>query len=187
LEVKDKPKANVNLSIDSHILKIIRAEAQEKGISLNSRINAIMSKYVNFYKRAEEVDDTCIIPKKYFQFAIDNIDEKDNRAQVAEMHRIWIPALFNELNIPFTLDNFIKYAVKQVGVNSRTIDSMTNYTDDEGNIILAFTHRFGLKWSKALSAGVATVIEELLHYKTECSNFSASFTIKIMKRGSKFS
>ena len=82
------------------------------------------------------------------------------------MHCIWIPALFNELNIPFSLDNFIKYAAKQVGVNSRVIDNMTNYTDDEGNIILAFTHRFGIKWSKALSAGVATVIEELLNYRT---------------------
>ena len=158
-------------------------EALQKGISLNSKINGILAKYTQFYKRAEEVDDTCIIPKKYFQFAMDNNDEEKNVDQVTEMHRNWIPALFNDLNIPFTLDNFVKYTVKQVGLNSRTIDNITYRTDNDGNYILAFAHRFGIRWSKALSSGIATVIEELLDHRTECSSYPASFVIKIMKRG----
>jgi hypothetical protein len=181
-ESKNPKKATVNLFVDSAILKTIREEAAGKGISLNSRINGILAKYVEFYKRAEQVDDTCIIPKKYFQFAIDNIDEEKNIAQVTEMHRLWIPAMFNDLNIPFTLDNFVKYAVKQIGINSRTIDNITYRTDDDGNYVLAFTHRFGIRWSKALSSGVAAIIEELLRYRTECSIYPGSFVIRVMKR-----
>lgn len=180
---EDKTKKTVNLFIDSSILNTIREEATEKGVSLNSRINGILAKYVEFYKRSEEVDDTCIIPKKYFQFAIDNIDEEKNITQVTEMQRLWMPAMFNDLNIPFTLDNFVKYAIKQIGINSRTIDNIAYYTDDDGNYVLAFTHRFGMRWSKALSSGVATVIEELLSYRTECSIYPGSFVIKIFKRG----
>jgi hypothetical protein len=181
-EPKASKKTTVNLFLESSILAEIREEAKQKGVSLNSRINSILTKYVQFYKRAEEVDDTCIIPKKYFQFVIDNIEEEKNIAQISEMHRLWIPALFNDLNVSFTLENFIKYAFRQVGINSRTIDNVTYHLDEDGNHILAFTHRFGLKWSRAASFAVATVIEELLQYRTERSIYPGSFVIKVLER-----
>jgi hypothetical protein len=181
-ERKQSRKTTVNLFLESDILDEIRKEAKQRGISLNSRINSILTKYVQFYKRAEEVDDTYVIPKKYFQFAIDNINEEDNISQVTEMHRLWVPAFLNDLNIPFTLENFVKYAAMQVGINSRTIDNVTYHRDEEGNHILAFTHRFGLKWSRVLSSGLVTFIEELLHYRTEHSIYHGSFVIKVLER-----
>jgi hypothetical protein len=186
LSAENEPKASkrttVNLFLESHILAEIREEAKQKGISLNSIINGILAKYIEFYKRAEEVDDTCVIPKKYFQFVIDNINEENNIAQVAEMHRLWVPAFLNDLNMPFTLENFVKYAARQIGINSRTIDNITYHWDEEGNHILAFTHRFGLKWSRVLSSALAIFIEELFHYRTECSIYPGSFVIKIIER-----
>lgn len=182
LQAKEK-KTTVNLAVDSTIIESLRRDAKARGMSLNARINTILLKYIEFYKRAEEVDDTCVIPKKYFQFITDKIDEKENTTEVTEMHRLWIPALFNDLNLPFTLDNFIKYAVKQIGVNARTIDNSTYQLDEEGNHLLSFTHRFGIKWSRVASSAVATVIEEFFHYRTQCYVYLGNFVIKIFKRG----
>lgn len=65
-ERKQSRKTTVNLFLESDILDEIRKEAKQRGISLNSRINSILTKYINFYKRAEEIDDTCVIPKSIF-------------------------------------------------------------------------------------------------------------------------
>jgi hypothetical protein len=181
---KSRPKkTTVNLFVETRILEEIREEADQKGVSLNARINSILTKYINFYKRAEEVDDTCVVPKKYFQFAIDNINEEDNIKMVADMHRIWVPAFLHDINVPLTIENFVEYAARQVGINSRTIDNVTYHLDKEGNRILAFTHRFGLKWSRVLSRSLAIFIEELFCYRTEVSVYSGSFVIKILERG----
>lgn len=107
-------KTTVNLFVESNILEAIRKEAQQKGISLNSRINSILTKYIQLYKRGEEIDDICIVPKKYFQFIVDYVDVDLNATKVADVLLVWIPVLFNDLNIPFTLENFIKYAIEQV-------------------------------------------------------------------------
>jgi hypothetical protein len=173
-------KATVNLFIDSYILEELRRDAKERETSLNSRINSILRRYLEFYKRAEEVDDTCIIPKKYLQFAIDNISEEDNIKQVAEMHRIWVPAFLHDLNVPLTIENFVEYAARRVGINSRTIDNVTFHLDVDRNRILVFTHRFGLKWSRVLSSSLAIFIEEIFHYRTERSVYPGSFVIKIL-------
>jgi hypothetical protein len=182
-DYKSRPKkTTVNLFIETRILEEIREEAEQKGVSLNARINSILTKYINFYKRAEEVDDTCVMPKKYFQFAIDNINEEDNIKMVADMHRIWVPAFLHDINVPLTVENFVEYAARQVGINSRTIDNVTYHLDKEENRILAFTHRFGLKWSRVLSRGLAIFIEELFNYRTEVSVYTGSFVIKVLER-----
>jgi hypothetical protein len=174
-------KRTVNLFIDDSTLKILRNEAKARGTSLNSRINAILTKYVQFYKRAEEVDDTCVIPKKYFQFVVDNITEEDNIKQVAEMHRIWVPAFLHDLNVPLTIENFIEYAARQVGINSRTIDNITYHPDsDTRNLILVFTHRFGLKWSRVLSSGLSIFIEDIFRCRTKLSVYPGSFVIRVL-------
>jgi hypothetical protein len=181
-ERKLSRKTTVNLFLESDILDEIRKEAKQRGISLNSRINSILTKYINFYKRAEEIDDTCVIPKKYFQFTIDNIHEEDNIKQVADMHRIWVPAFLHDINVPLTIENFVEYAARQVGINSRTIDNVTYHLDKEENRVLAFTHRFGLKWSRVLSRSLAIFIEELFNFRTEVSVYSGSFVIKVLER-----
>jgi hypothetical protein len=175
-------KSTVNLFIDSNLLETLRKDALKKGISLNSIINGILAKYVQFYKRAEEQDDTCVIPKKYFQFVVDYIDVEDNAAKVAEVLLVWIPALFNDLNIPFTLENFIKYAMEQIGVGGRTVDNLTYHVDEHGNHCLAHSHKFGIRWSKTLSKAIATVIEELLKYRTECAVYPGSFVVKVLEK-----
>jgi hypothetical protein len=179
-ESRQTKKKTVNLFIDSYILDELRGEAKDRETSLNSRINSILKKYLEFYKRAEEVDDTCIIPKKYFQFAIDNLGEEDNIKQVAEMHRIWVPSFLHDLNVPLTIENFVEYAARQVGISSRTIDNVTYHVDEDRNRVVVFTHRFGLKWSRVLSSALAIFFEELFHYQTEQSVYPGSFVIKIL-------
>ena len=75
----------------------------------------------------------------------------------------WIPDLFNDRNIEFTLDNFIKYVCDGFGLNSRIVEKFTSYTDEYGNRCLAHSHQFGIKWSKVLSQSpVPGGITELL-------------------------
>ncbi len=112
----EQPKiATVNLFIDTNIIQEIRKEARQMETSLNFRINVILKKYFDFYKRAEEVADTCIITKKYFQFVVDSIDEKQHIIELTKTFRVWTPALFNDLNVQFTLDNFMKYICETYG------------------------------------------------------------------------
>ena len=179
-------KKTVNLFIDSDIIKEIREEANQKAISLNSRINGILAKHIQFYKPAEEVHQTCIVPKKYFQFMVDYLDEESNIAELTEILRIWIPVSFNDRNIPFTLDNFIKYVCEENALNSRTIDSFNSYTDECGDRILVYNHQFGIKWSKVLSQSLCTVITELLKCRTVAMVYPGSFVVKVINPDSRF-
>lgn len=68
-------KITINLSFGSEILGIIREEAKQKNVSLNQKINSILTDYVYFYKRAEEFESVTF-PKDYFELVLDIIDER---------------------------------------------------------------------------------------------------------------
>ncbi len=61
-------KATVNLFIDQNVLTNLKEEANSKGISLNSKINTILNKYVNFYRRTEETEHLIVAPRQWAVF-----------------------------------------------------------------------------------------------------------------------
>jgi hypothetical protein len=71
---KNGKKSNITLAIDSEIQNILKNIAEGEGLSINSKINSILWKYVSFYKYVEQ-DGSLIIPSRSVDFFIENIDE----------------------------------------------------------------------------------------------------------------
>jgi hypothetical protein len=71
---KSNTKSNITLSIDTKILNMLKNTAEGEGLSVNSKINSILWKYITFYKYVEQ-DSSLIIPSRSVSFFIENIDE----------------------------------------------------------------------------------------------------------------
>jgi hypothetical protein len=181
LQGKDR-KTTVNLAIDSTIIEHLKRDAKAKGMSLNSRINGILKKYIQVYKIAEEVDDVCMMPKSHYRFIVDNINEKKHTYSMTQDLLQWIPFHLNERNIPLTLENVIKYSFEIIAVGGRVIDSFTHYTDIDGNINLVFKHVFGIKFSRMAGTATCQVLKELLNLHATFKPFHNNFVVRIAER-----
>ena len=72
---KKRKKSNITLSIDTEIANLLKDIAEGEGLSMNSKINSILWKYMTFYKYVEE-DNSMIIPSRSVYFFIENISEE---------------------------------------------------------------------------------------------------------------
>jgi hypothetical protein len=71
---KSNKKSNITLAIDTEIQNMLKNIAEGEGLSINSKINSILWKYMTFYKYVEQ-DSSLIIPLRSVHFFIENIDE----------------------------------------------------------------------------------------------------------------
>jgi hypothetical protein len=71
---KSIKKSNITLAIDTEILNMLKNIAEGEGLSINSKINSILWKYITFYKYVEQ-DSSLVIPSRSVHFFIENIDE----------------------------------------------------------------------------------------------------------------
>jgi hypothetical protein len=76
VESKSNKKATVNLSIDARLLQELRKEASSQNLSLNAKINSVLSKHVYFYRHATQLG--CVIwdPKVFLAF-LDHMHDED--------------------------------------------------------------------------------------------------------------
>src|SRR5919107_5954822 len=72
---KNGKKSNITLAIDTEIQNMLKNIAEGEGLSINSKINSILWKYVSFYKYIEQ-DGSLIVPSRSVHFFIENIDEE---------------------------------------------------------------------------------------------------------------
>ena len=157
-----KQKTTVSVSFDSNILEEIKAEAESKHVSLNATINRIVSRHATFYRHAEE-QQSMVLTNKNFRLFVDCIDEKTLLDSFNENSCDLIPTIFNQRNIPITLDNIIEYCYKGIGLSAGTFHDFSYYKDKEDDhLCLLFRHNFGIKWSRVLAAGIAYQIESTL-------------------------
>jgi hypothetical protein len=68
-------KSNITLAIDTEIVDMLKGMAESEGLSINSKINSILWKYIIFYKYVEQ-DSSFVIPSRSVNFFIENIDEE---------------------------------------------------------------------------------------------------------------
>jgi len=68
-------KSNITLAIDTEIVDMLKGMAEGEGLSINSKINSILWKYIIFYKYVDQ-DSSLIIPSRSVNFFIENIDEE---------------------------------------------------------------------------------------------------------------
>jgi hypothetical protein len=190
LTTKDKTTRNTNiktkirLTIDDHILKEISKESEAKGLSVNTKINAILTKYVNYDRHAESL--RCIhISNRRFKSLLDSMDEgKLLEGFKTDMTDI-VPTAHIEHNTPATLDGLIKYFFQNIGLNAGLYQNFSYFKGKENRLYFAFKHDYGIKWSRVLSAGFTHLIENTLNYHTKCVKiFPSSIVLETLEKTS---
>jgi hypothetical protein len=70
-------KSNITLAIDTEVVDMLKGVAEGEGLSINSKINSILWRYIIFYRYVEQ-DGSLVIPSRSVNFFIENIDEMDS-------------------------------------------------------------------------------------------------------------
>lgn len=87
---KSNKKSNITLAIDSEIQSVIKNVSEAEGLSVNSKINSILWKYISFYKYVEQ-DTSLIVPSRSVNFFVENIDEDKWIKEYSDMLEEIIP------------------------------------------------------------------------------------------------
>jgi hypothetical protein len=181
-ETKKTKKITVSLALDENVVEEIKAQAAKMEQSFNARVNAILEKYVRFFMHVEQ-ERAAIITRSTHQFFVDEIDEQKYTAELKRLGTDIIDAMFVQTGMANTIDNLVKFTFEGLCVNGGSITSVKKYVDEEGGkMCLYFTHDYGLKWSRILSAAFAHHIQSVLHCHTTTKLFSEGFEIKILEK-----
>jgi uncharacterized protein (DUF4415 family) len=182
--IKNK-KSNITLAIDSEILDILKNMSEGEGLSINSKINSILWKYVTFNKYVEQ-DGSLIIPARSVSFFIDNIDEQKWIQEYIDTLEEIVPFFFLELKTILSLENTLNVVFDRVLLFGGSYRGYSSHVDDDGNLNLVFRHEYNIKWSRILSATYSRFIEKTLGHSAYPIKISDKwFAIKISSEGIK--
>lgn len=176
-----KRKTTITFSLDADQLKQIEAQAKFKGISINSHVNNIITKYNNFYKPGEELTIHCI-PRKSFLFLIDRVDEKEHAKHIEDHLFELIQVYFHQRKIPMTLENLINVFFNDIAINSGAVDTINYYVDTNGYTIIIVKHSYNIKWSNTCCYAFEALFRRLLNYHVEYESLQNSIILKILEK-----
>jgi len=177
----DVKKTTITFSLDKNLIDEIESEASSQGISVNARLNNILTQFFNFQKIVQEYGEQ-IVPKKSFQFYIDMIDEEDHVKHLEESIYEIIRVLIYQQNLPLTIKNIIDVFLKNGAITSGAFNSVQNLTDHNGNLIILVKHSYNLKWSRCCSKTLKNLFFNLFNFNVEYEVFSNSFILKFLER-----
>jgi hypothetical protein len=180
-ERKPIKKDTITLSIDANILEALKEDAQANMLSVNAAINRILTKYVNFYKRAEEYGSAVIVSTQFSVF-IDLMDEEKVTEIMQTDGTATMIAYFQHNNIPITLDSIINIAFANVALISGVCTKFSQHRDQEGFRYLVFDHRYGLKWSRIISKAFSYLLKKTCDIDTSVKLLPQTISIKILQR-----
>lgn len=173
-------KTTVNLFIEQGIIDELREESKTESISLNAKINMILKKYVNFFRRAEEVHALFIEPRQWIAF-LQMLDEnKTTEIMKSDAHSII--AYLKHNKIPVTKENMIKYCFQTLALWTGVCTVFREHVDNQGYRHLIFDHRYGIKWSRIVSDVFSDLIKDTLGFPSEVSLLPNTFEIKMLER-----
>lgn len=178
-------KSNITLAIDTEIVHILKNVAESEGLSINSKINSVLWKYITFNKYVEQ-DCSLIIPSRSVNFFIDNIDEEKWIQEYIDTLEEIVPFFFLELKTVQTLENTLKVVFDRLLLYGGSYKGYSSHADNNGNLNLVFRHEYNIKWSRILSAVYARFIEKTLGHIAYPLNVSEKwFAIKISSEETK--
>ena len=178
-------KSNITLAIDTEILDILKNMAESEGLSVNSKINSVLWKYITFNKYVEQ-DCSLIIPSRSVNFFIENIDEEKWIQEYTDTLEEIVPFFFLELKTMQTLENTLKVVFDRLLAYGGSYKGFSSHADNNGNLNLVFRHEYNIKWSRILSAVYTRFIEKTLGYTAYPLNVSEKwFAIKISSEETK--
>jgi hypothetical protein len=182
---KSNKKSNITLAIDTEIQNMLKNMAEGEGLSINSKINSILWKYVSFYKYVEQ-DSSLVIPSRSVNFFIENIDEDKWIEEYSNMLDEIVPFFFLELKTPQTLENTLKVVFDRLLAYGGSYKGCSCQGDKDGNINLVFRHEYGIKWSRILSAVYTQFIQKTLNQHAYPINIAETwFAIRLSERTEK--
>lgn len=159
---KRSKKSNITLAIDNEIQSKLKDIAEAEGLSINSKTNSILWKYISFYKYIEK-DSSLIVPSSAVDFFIENIDEGKWIEEYSKMLEEIVPFFFLELNIAQTLENTLKVVFDRLLLYSGSYKGYSCQVEKGDNMNLVFHHEYGMKWSRILSAAYTRFIQRTLN------------------------
>jgi uncharacterized protein (DUF4415 family) len=172
-------KSNVTLAIDAEILDMLKNMVESEGLSINSKINSILWKYLTFNKYVEQ-DCSLIIPSRSVNFFIENVDEEKWIQEYSDALEEIVPFFFLELKTMKTLGSTLKVVFDRLLLYGGSYKGYSSHEKDDGTLNLVFRHEYGIKWSRILSTVYSRFIEKTLGRNTYPINLSEKwFAIKI--------
>ena len=178
-------KSNITLAIDAEILEVLKNISESEGLSINSKINSVLWKYITFSKYVEQ-DCSLIIPSRSVNFFIENIDEEKWIQEYSDTLEEIVPFFFLELRTMQTVENTLKVVFDRLLLYGGSYKGYSSHADNNSNLNLVFRHEYDIKWSRILSAVYTRFIEKTLGYSAYPINISEKwFAIKISSEGTK--
>jgi hypothetical protein len=178
-------KSNITLAIDTEIQAMIKNIAEGEGLSINSKINSILWKYVSFYKYVEQ-DNSLIIPSRSVRFFIENIDEDKWIEEYSNMLDEIVPFFFLEMKTTQTLENTLKVVFDRLLAYGGSYKGYSCHVDKDGSMNLVFRHGYGIKWSRILSTVYIRFIQKTLNEPAYPLNITEKwFAIRLSERTEK--
>jgi hypothetical protein len=174
-------KSTITLAIDSDVLKEIRKEAEARGLSVNAKINKILTKYVSYDKYTESLK--CIdIANKTFRSFLEDIGEdriiQEFKANLDDL----VPTAFHEMKIDLMLEHLIKFSFENLGLNSGIFHQFSHYKSNEGYTHFVMRHNYGIKWSRILATVYSNHLESIVGYRIAATLFPSSVVLKILQK-----
>jgi len=171
-------KTTITLSLKQEIIDELKEEANREQTSLSAKVSKILSKHIVTYRFSQDIK-SVFITQKTFSLIVEEIQEDLLLDDFTNNALDFIPTVFHAKNIPFTIDNIIKYALIGAGLDGGIYDHFQHYKDSKGFTILIMRHNFGLKWSRILSRGQTDLIENMLGCHTSSTILPSSVIIKV--------
>ena len=179
---KNGKKSNITLAIDTEIQNVLKNIAEGEGLSINSKINSILWKYVCFYKYVEQ-DGSLIIPSRSVNFFIENIDEEKWIQEYSDTLEEIVPFFFLELKPEKTFENTLKVVFDRLLAYGGSYKGYSCHVDNDGYLNLVFRHEYGIKWSRILSTVYTRFIQRTLNQPAYALNITEKwFAIRISER-----
>jgi hypothetical protein len=179
---KNIRKSSITLSLDTEILDLVKNIAEGEGLSINSKINSILWKYVSFYKYVEQ-DGSLIIPSRSVNFFIENIDEEKWIQEYSDTLEEIVPFFFLELKAEKTLENTLKLVFDRLLAYGGSYKAYSCHVDNDGYLNLVFRHEYGIKWSRILSTVYTRFIQRALNQSAYPLNIAEKwFAIRMSER-----
>jgi hypothetical protein len=179
---KNGKKSNITLAIDTEVQNVLKNIAEGEGLSINSKINSILWKYISFYKYVEQ-DGSLIIPSRSVNFFIENIDEEKWIQEYSDTLEEIVPFFFLELKAEKTLENTLKVVFDRLLAYGGSYKGYSCHVDNDGYLNLVFRHEYGIKWSRILSTVYTRFIQKTLNQPAYPLNVAEKwFAIRISGR-----
>ena len=179
---KNGKKSNITLAKDTEVQNVLKDMAEGEGLSINSKINSILWKYVSFYKYVEQ-DSSLIIPSRSVNFFIENIDEEKWIQEYSDTLEEIVPFFFLELKAEQTFENTLKLVFDRLLAYGGSYKGYSCHVDHDGYLNLVFRHEYGIKWSRILSTVYTRFIQRTLNQPAYPLNIAEKwFAIRISER-----